>query len=388
MNRTGLIIALTISVIFGVLFALHPELDLKIAALFYDAATKTFPLKASTWAVIARDGAMWIAWALVAPAIVAFVVKLIRPVKPLMMSGRAMVFLLVTMLLTAIVLSNVVFKGYWGRPRPVTATEFNGKLDFKPWWDPRGACPKNCSFFSGEGATAFWTYAPAVLTPPAWRPLAYVAATAFGGSVGGEARVTLDDPVRYRLWLTASGVRLEDVAKHHKLGSGELKGLAQGDVLVANNTRVLKARLLGRRLKQEGAAWVLGGNVEFVMLECVGERTWEGLFKASAKYVPGLRFEVPTPDGRGLRGTMVRGSKGSPHGTVVVEFDRDPIESAAIPGVVESRAPWPTARDDDFKPAALPRTAVPALDEFDLDPRPRLQIPPHPDNAAWPPKQS
>lgn len=185
MNRTGLIIALTISVIFGVLFALHPELDLKIAALFYDAATKTFPLKASTWAAIARDGAMWIAWALVAPAIIAFVVKLIRPVKPLMMSGRAMVFLLVTMLLTAIVLSNVVFKGYWGRPRPVTVTEFNGKLDFKPWWDPRGACPKNCSFFSGEGATAFWTYAPAALTPPAWRPLAYVAATAFGVLTGG-----------------------------------------------------------------------------------------------------------------------------------------------------------------------------------------------------------
>ena len=121
MNRTGLIIALTISVIFGVLFALHPELDLKIAALFYDAVTKTFPLKASTWAVIARDGAMWIAWSLVAPAIVAFVVKLIRPVKPLMMSGRAMVFLLVTMLLTAIVLSNVVFKGYWGMPEKTKA---------------------------------------------------------------------------------------------------------------------------------------------------------------------------------------------------------------------------------------------------------------------------
>lgn len=25
----------------------------------------------------------------------------------------------------------------------------------------------------GEGATAFWTYAPAALTPPQWRPLAY-----------------------------------------------------------------------------------------------------------------------------------------------------------------------------------------------------------------------
>ena len=49
-----------------------------------------------------------------------------------------------------------------------------------PWWDPRGSCGRNCSFFSGEGATAFWTYAPAALAPPQWRPLAYAAATLFG----------------------------------------------------------------------------------------------------------------------------------------------------------------------------------------------------------------
>ena len=48
------------------------------------------------------------------------------------------------------------------------------------WWDPRGDCARNCSFFSGEGATAFWTYAPAALAPPPWRPLAYVGGTVFG----------------------------------------------------------------------------------------------------------------------------------------------------------------------------------------------------------------
>lgn len=185
MNRTGLIIALGLSLAFGLLFGIYPELDLKIAAMFYDATTKTFPLKSVTWAMIARDGAMWIAWAFVIPSIVALIVKLVRPVKPLMISGRKMTFLLVTILLSAIVLSNIVFKGYWGRPRPVTVTQFEGKLNFMPWWDPRGACPKNCSFFSGEGVTAFWTYAPAALAPPQWRPLAYVAATAFGLATGG-----------------------------------------------------------------------------------------------------------------------------------------------------------------------------------------------------------
>ena len=67
-------------------------------------------------------------------------------------------------------------------------TQFNSgqfdKLAFVPWWDPRGGCGWNCSFFSGEGAAAFWTYAPAALTPPPWRPLAYVAATVFGVTTG------------------------------------------------------------------------------------------------------------------------------------------------------------------------------------------------------------
>lgn len=185
MNRTGLIIALALSLIFGLLFGLYPELDLKITAYFYDAAAKTFPIKSVAGTEFARNAAMVVSWALVLPALIAFIVKLARPVKPLMMSGRKMTFLLVTILLSAILVSNAGFKSFWGRPRPVSVTEFNGNLQFVPWWDPRGKCPKNCSFYSGEGATAFWTYAPAALAPPAWRPLAYVAATAFGVATGG-----------------------------------------------------------------------------------------------------------------------------------------------------------------------------------------------------------
>jgi lipid A 4'-phosphatase len=180
MNRTGLFIALGLSLVVGLLFGLYPELDLKLSAMFYDAAAKTFPLKINAIAAVARDGAMWIAWGLALPSIVALVVKLIRPDRPLLISGRAITFLLLTLLLSAGVLTNLTFKSYWGRPRPVVVTEFNGPEPFVAWWDPRGTCGRNCSFFSGEGATAFWTYAPAALTPPAWRPLAYAAATVFG----------------------------------------------------------------------------------------------------------------------------------------------------------------------------------------------------------------
>ena len=180
MNRTGLIVALALALGIGLLFGIDSELDLKLAALFYDASSHSFPLKSNGIAEVARDAAMWIAWGLALPAIISLVVKLARPDRPLLMSGRAVVFLLFTLVLSAGVLTNLTFKSYWGRPRPITVTQFSGDQTFVPWWDPRGHCARNCSFFSGEGATAFWTYAPAALAPPAWRPLAYAAATLFG----------------------------------------------------------------------------------------------------------------------------------------------------------------------------------------------------------------
>src|ERR1700681_593849 len=106
MNRTGLIIALALALVVGLLFGIYPELDLRIAAWFYDASSRTFPLKLDAWAAIARDGAMWIAWALAMPALVALLVKLARPDLPLMISGRAVVFLLVTLFLSAGVLTR------------------------------------------------------------------------------------------------------------------------------------------------------------------------------------------------------------------------------------------------------------------------------------------
>ena len=71
MNRTGLFIALALWLVIGVVFGLYPELDLKLAALFFDPDTKTFPLKLNGWAGFARDAAMWVAWWFVRPPLVA-----------------------------------------------------------------------------------------------------------------------------------------------------------------------------------------------------------------------------------------------------------------------------------------------------------------------------
>ena len=130
MNRTGLFIALAVAVFGGLLFAVFPQVDLTLAHLFYDSGSRQFAFRPLGMAEYVRRGAMWIAWAFAVPAIVAPIVKLIRPDKPLLVPARAVIFLLSTILLTAIVLPNVI-KDHWGRPRPIGTTEFNGSQAFK-----------------------------------------------------------------------------------------------------------------------------------------------------------------------------------------------------------------------------------------------------------------
>jgi len=187
MNRTGLIIALVIAAVVGLLFGVFPQIDLSISRYFYgfiDANHNAFDWRISRSAMMARDVGLWIGAVLVAPAVLALVLKLIFPRRRLLMSGRAAVFLIVTMALGPGLLVNGILKDHWHRPRPLDVTEFKGDQHFVPWWDPRGDCPANCAFVSGDVSGAFWTLAPAALAPPQWRALAYAGAFVLGTGMG------------------------------------------------------------------------------------------------------------------------------------------------------------------------------------------------------------
>ncbi|HEY0223291.1 MAG TPA: phosphatase PAP2 family protein [Pseudolabrys sp.] len=182
MNRTGLIIALTIAAVTGLAFGFYPQLDLMISAPF-NAVTSggnNFGLRIYPPLMLARDAGLWVGTLLVASVVASLIIKLILPRRKLLIPGRAIVFLIATMALAPGLMANVLLKDHWGRPRPIDVTQFGGTDTFVPWWDPRGACPNNCAFVSGDVAGAFWTIAPAALTPPQWRALAYGAALALG----------------------------------------------------------------------------------------------------------------------------------------------------------------------------------------------------------------
>jgi membrane-associated PAP2 superfamily phosphatase len=166
----------------GLLFGIYPDLDLRVTALLFNPEVSTYGLRQVLIPV--RNAGMWLVAALVAPAAIALVLKLIMPHRRMLLPGRSVLFLIATLALGPGMLVNVIAKDYWGRPRPIEVQQLGGKQAFVAWWDPRGTCPTNCSFVSGDVAGAFWSIAPAALAPAPWRPLAYAAAIAFGSGMG------------------------------------------------------------------------------------------------------------------------------------------------------------------------------------------------------------
>lgn len=183
MNRTGLIVALVIAAVGGALLGIFPGLDLGVAAYFHsfvDANRNYFAWRIYPPVMLARDVGLWIGTIIITPVVAALVFKLILPRRKLLIPGRAILFLMATMALGPGLLVNAILKEHWDRPRPIDVKQFGGDQHFVPWWDPRGDCPGNCSFVSGDVSGAFWTIAPAALMPPAIRPIAYGAALALG----------------------------------------------------------------------------------------------------------------------------------------------------------------------------------------------------------------
>ena len=101
-----------------------------------------------------RDLFTYVIAALAAPAFIALAIKLVLPRRRMLIPARAALFLIATLALGPGLVTNVILKDNWGRPRPPEVTQFNGPEQFRPWWDPRGPCERNCSFVAGEGRAA------------------------------------------------------------------------------------------------------------------------------------------------------------------------------------------------------------------------------------------
>ncbi|HXU44232.1 MAG TPA: tRNA preQ1(34) S-adenosylmethionine ribosyltransferase-isomerase QueA [Thermoanaerobaculia bacterium] len=68
--------------------------------------------------------------------------------------------------------------------------------------------------------------------------------------------------------------------------------LRPGDLAVLNNTRVIPARLFGRSSSRSSSAGKAGGEVELLLVEKVGPRTWDALAKPGKRARPGCEIEL------------------------------------------------------------------------------------------------
>jgi S-adenosylmethionine:tRNA ribosyltransferase-isomerase len=78
----------------------------------------------------------------------------------------------------------------------------------------------------------------------------------------------------------------------HRIFRDIVEYLQPADLLVANDSRVIPARLFARKVPT-------GGRVELLLLRRHGERTWEALVKGR-KVVPGIQLELLPADSAGI----------------------------------------------------------------------------------------
>lgn len=179
-NLFFLIAALTLTA--AAVFAQLPDLDLAVASWFYRAPGEFVGKTA-----LGNFGRTVFAtgpFLALAAYVIAFAAPRLGRVWRFAPSGREVAFLAATLALGPGLLVNLSLKDHTHRPRPAHIQPYGGPMQFRPFYAVDGACPKNCSFPSGEAAASFWLVAPALLAPPPLRFAAVSAALLFGAATG------------------------------------------------------------------------------------------------------------------------------------------------------------------------------------------------------------
>ena len=177
----GIVLALVLSLAVGLVFGLAPGLDLAAADVFY-AGNGQF-VGATRYGRMLRLVFEIAPFAILAAAVLSFGLRRAgRSIRA--PTGRGLSVLVVSLILGPGLLVNVALKDHWHRPRPMQVDVFGGKAAFSPFERRDGACLRNCSFVSGEEASSFWSVAPALMAPPAWRAAALAAALLYAVAAG------------------------------------------------------------------------------------------------------------------------------------------------------------------------------------------------------------
>ena len=156
-------------ILVSTVFLTFPHLDIWITSQFYSPGEPRFPATQDQFLRKVRYLNMYLIYWVVGLSLLVMGLKLAMPQRKPIMDLRGPIFLIATLIIGPGLVTNLFFKDQWGRPRPAKTDIFGGDLPFVGIWQPSNYCPRNCSFVSGEGSSAFWYFALVFLAPKSWR---------------------------------------------------------------------------------------------------------------------------------------------------------------------------------------------------------------------------
>lgn len=160
-----LIMLITLST---VVFRSFPQLDIGISHLFFENGE--FPLGENFLARRFRSASVTVTKIAVLILVALWILRFIPACpKMLVYPWKRLAFPTLALAMGPGLLTNLVLKNNWGRPRPYHLEIFGGQNTFVLPWTLSEQCPGNCSFVSGETSSAMWLLLLIPLLPQIWQ---------------------------------------------------------------------------------------------------------------------------------------------------------------------------------------------------------------------------
>ncbi|MBO3758327.1 phosphatase PAP2 family protein [Ciceribacter sp. L1K22] len=137
----------------SIIFAALPELDLITSRFFWDAANG-FEFESNYALIALRDANRFMPWLVIGTAAAVLTAIMVTEQARRLASPHKLLFV-ITFFAVGPGLCVQGIKALVGRARPKVLEEFGGSAIFTPPWDISDQCMRNCSFISGEAASAF-----------------------------------------------------------------------------------------------------------------------------------------------------------------------------------------------------------------------------------------
>jgi lipid A 4'-phosphatase len=133
-------------------FTRFPQIDLMVSRVFWNGIA--FPA-ADDFVLDALRMGIWLAaTALALAAVAGLTLSVITRAPVAGLPKKVWAFLVCLYLVGPGLIVNLMLKSHWGRARPDQVTEFGGSRTFSMAFWPSDQCAANCSFVSGEAASA------------------------------------------------------------------------------------------------------------------------------------------------------------------------------------------------------------------------------------------